>query len=406
MLLESIRLAFSAIVAHKLRSALTLLGVIIGVTTIIGVMTIIRGIQVQIETQLRQLTADVFQVQRFDPQMGFSFRRRDHTRPKITLEEALAIQEHCPSVSLVGPEVWKFGQTMARGDERTNPNVVLAGGYPEFAPNNGYNISRGRFISMDDVNRTRRVVVLGHAIAQKLFPFDDPLGQEVRLERGRFRVIGIFEETGGLFGSNNDNHAVIPFSSFRKLYGKNRSINITVKAVSPQRFEQAKDEVVSLLRRMRGLKSDEPDDFAIWSPDNLVDNFNQMTLVVRVASIGIAAISLLVAGIGIMNIMLVSVTERTREIGVRKAIGARRAQILTQFLIEAVVLSEFGGIIGVVLGVTLPLWIGKAFNVPAAVPFWAIVLGLIFCSGIGILFGFWPAVRASRLDPIEALRYE
>ena len=406
LIVEPTRMAVSAILTHKLRSFLTLLGVIIGVMTIIGMMTVIRGLQLQIEDQMSQLTTDVFQVQRSDVQMGFGHQRRDRTRPRITLEEALAIAKHCPSVSLVGPEVWEYGQWVAYRKEKTNPNVVLAGGYPEFAPNNGYFLAMGRFITMDDVERSRRVIVLGHAVAQKLFPFEDPLGKDVRLERGKFRVIGVFEEQGSTFGQSNDNHCCIPLSTHQKLYGKRRSLNITVKAKSREVFYQAQDEVIALMRRMRGLKPDEPDNFAIWSTENLIENFNQMTVWVKVAAVGIAAISLLVAGIGIMNIMLVSVTERTRGIGVRMAIGAKKFQILWQFLVEAVILSELGGLVGVLVGVALPLWIGPVFNLPVAVPVWSIFVGLIFCSLVGIVFGLWPAVRASRLDPVEALRYE
>lgn len=406
LIIEPIQMAVSAVMTHKLRSFLTLLGVIIGVMTIIAMMTVIRGLQIQIEEQMSQLTADVFQVQRYDNQAGFTYQERDRTHPKVTLEEALAIAEHCPSVAQVGPEVWKWGQWVAKGKEKTNPNITLAGGYPEFAPNNGYYLARGRFITYDDVEHSRRIIVLGDAVAKKLFPFDDPLEKEVRLERGRFRVVGVLEELGSSFGQTRDNQVVIPFSTFEKLYGKHSSINITVKARSAEVFEEAKDEVISLLRRLRGLKPDEPDNFAIWSPDNLIENFNQMTFWIKVAAVGICGVSLLVAGIGIMNIMLVSVTERTREIGVRMAIGAKKGQILWQFLVEAVILSEVGGAIGVLLGVVLPLWLGRAFHIPAAVPMWAILLGLFFCSFVGIVFGIWPAVRASRLNPVEALRYE
>ncbi|RJP78133.1 MAG: FtsX-like permease family protein [Candidatus Zixiibacteriota bacterium] len=406
LIVEPIRMAVSAILAHKLRSFLTLLGVIIGVTTIIGMMTIITGLQNQVEEQMSQLSADVFQVQRFDAGIQLGHNQRDRTRPKVTLEEAQAIAEHCPSVSMVGPEVWEFGQWIGYGAERTNPNISLAGGYPEFAPNNGYNIARGRFITLDDVERGRKVIVIGDAIAQKLFPFEDPLDREVRLERGRFKVIGVFEEMGNSLGSSNDNHACIPFSTFTRLYGKSRSINITVKARSPEVFDQAQDEVISLLRRLRGLRTDAPNNFSIWAPENLINDFNNLTRWIKVAAVGIAGISLLVAGIGIMNIMLVSVTERTREIGVRLAIGARKRQILGQFLVEAVILSELGGMIGVVTGILLPLWLGQVVNLPVAVPTWAIVVGLIFCSLVGIGFGLWPAYRASRLDPVEALRYE
>jgi putative ABC transport system permease protein len=211
---------------------------------------------------------------------------------------------------------------------------------------------------------------------------------------------------GTSFGHSNDNQMAIPFSTFTKLYGKGRSINVTVKARSQEVFKQAQDEVISLMRRLRRLKPDEPDNFAIYSPDNMIEDFNKIYRWIQVAAYGICSISLLVAGIGIMNIMLVSVTERTREIGVRRAIGARRRQILGQFLVEAVILSELGGILGVVVGVLLPLWAAPAMGLPVAIPVWSIVLGLAFCSVVGIGFGMWPAMRASKLDPVEALRYE
>jgi putative ABC transport system permease protein len=404
--LEPARMAVTAIMTHKFRSFLTLLGVIIGVTTIIGMMTVIQGLQKKIEEDMNMLATDVFQVQRWDIQMGFDSHDHDRKRPKVTLEEAQAIAAHCPSVENVGPQVRNWGQWIARDKNRTNPNILISGGMPEFAVNNGFNLARGRFITQDDIERARPVIVLGDAIVKKLFPFEDPLDKEVRLQEGRFIVVGILEEMGSTFGESKDTQAVIPFSTFERIYGKGRSISITVKARSPEVFLEAQDEVIGLMRRLRNLKSDEPNNFAIWAPDTLIDQFNQMTKWIKAAAVGICGISLLVAGIGIMNIMLVSVTERTREIGVRRAIGAKKRQILGQFLVEAVLLSEIGGAIGVVLGVTLPIWLGKVLNLPAAVPIWAVVLGLLFCSVVGIVFGLWPAMRAARLDPVEALRYE
>jgi putative ABC transport system permease protein len=406
LIYEPVRMAINAIVSHRLRSFLTLLGVIIGVMTIIAMMSVIQGLQVQMEKQMSQLTADVFQLQRWDAGISFNDHDRGRTRPKVTIQEAMAIPDACPSVTMVGPEVWEYGQWVARDKIRTNPNIQLAGGYPEFAPNNGYDVARGRFLTMDDVQHERPVIVLGDALATKLFPFEDPLEKEVRLEKGRFKVVGVFESMGSSFGHSNDNQMAIPFTTFTKLYGKGRSINVTIKAKSPDRFKQAQDEVISLMRRMRGLKPDEPDNFAIWSPENLIDDFNKMYLWVQAAAVGICSISLLVAGIGIMNIMLVSVTERTREIGVRLAIGARRRQILGQFLVEAVILSELGGIVGAIIGIALPLIAAPAMGLPVTVPIWSVVLGLAFCSVVGIGFGMWPAMRASKLDPVEALRYE
>ncbi len=407
ILLESSKMAFSAIWAHKLRSFLTLLGIIIGVMTIIAMMTVIAGLQKNIEKSISELAPNTFQVQRYDINMGFNTgHRRRKYRPPITRENADAIAKYCPSVSFVGPEVWLFGKEVRYKDRKTNPNVSLSGGLPEFAINNGYFVQEGRFITYADDDFNRQVVVIGWGIKQKLFPFETALGRQVKVDGRRFTVIGVLEESGSAWDSNSDYHIVIPLSTFEKLYGDKHSLNITVQAKSSEVFDLAREEVIEIMRIQRGLKPDEDNNFAIWSSNTLIETFNQMTFWIKVAAIGICAISLLVAGIGIMNIMLVSVTERTREIGVRKAIGGQKSHIMTQFIIEAVVLSEIGGIIGVGMGFLAGWAFGAATNMPTAVPIWAVILGLIFCSFVGMIFGIWPAAKAANLKPIEALRYE
>lgn len=404
---ENTKMAFTAIWSHKLRSFLTLLGVIIGVTTIIAMMTLITGLQRRIEQDISALAPNTFQVQRYDMQMGFGGGRRPKYRPLIKRRYAEAIKELCPSVMLVGPEVWSYNKEIRYRDKKTNPNVVMAGGTPEFMVNNGYYVEEGRFITYSDDDFNRQVTVIGYDVKEKLFEFESPVGRQVKVDGRRFTIIGYLEEGGSLFGDfHRDNCIVIPLSTFEKLYGDRRSLNITVQAKSAALFEKAKDEVIEVMRAQRGLKPGEKNNFGLWSSNMLIDSFNQMTLWVKIAAVGICAVSLLVAGIGIMNIMLVSVTERTREIGVRKAIGGKKRHILTQFVIEAVVLSEIGGIIGVGTGYAAGMAFGAATKIPTAVPVWAVILGLVFCSAVGMLFGIWPAAKAAKLEPIEALRYE
>ena len=400
-------MAFSAIWAHKLRSSLTLLGIIIGVATIIAMMTIIAGLQGQIEREMSELAPNTFQVQRYDISVGFnvghqSFKRR----PSIKREHAEAIAQFCPSVMLVGPEVWMWGKELRYRDRKTNPNVTLAGGTPEFQVNNGYYVLEGRFITKADDDFNRQVIVIGWGVKEKLFEYETAIGRQLKIDGKRYTVIGVLEESGSAWDSNADYHVVIPLSTFEKIYGGKRSINITVQTKSAAVFDKAVEEVIDIMRIKRGLKPNEDNNFAIWSSNTLIDSFNKMTFWIKVAAIGICAISLLVAGIGIMNIMLVSVTERTREIGVRKAIGGKKRHIMTQFIIEAIVLSEIGGAIGVGLGFAVGKIFGVAANMPTAVPLWSVALGLIFCSVVGLVFGIWPAAKAANLKPIEALRYE
>ena len=400
-------MALSAIWAHKMRSLLTLLGVIIGVTTIIAMMTIITGLQRYLEDSMSMLANNTFQVQRYDNSINFGPPDREfERRPNITIEHADAIREYCPSVMLVGPEVWSYSIEVRYRDKKTNPNVMMAGGTPEFQVNNGYYVGKGRFITDADVDYNRNVIVLGSDIVEKLFEYIDPLGQIVKINGVRYTVIGVLDEMGSIFGQSRDNCAVIPISTYQKVYGDKKSIYITVQGKSAALMEQAKEEVIDIMRAKRGLKPSEENNFALWSSNTLIDSMNKMTLWIKVAAIGICAISLLVAGIGIMNIMLVSVTERTKEIGVRKAVGGKKRDIMSQFIIEAVVLSVIGGIIGVGFGFAVGAIFGAAANMPTAVPIWSVILGLVFCSFIGLVFGIWPAAKAARLEPIEALRYE
>jgi putative ABC transport system permease protein len=411
---ETFGMAGEALRTNKLRSFLTLVGIIAGVASIIGVMTGISVVQSTIESELSVLGTTTFQVQKW-PARGFhgdvdweEIRRR---RP-VTVANANAIRDKVPTVDLVGAELWQFGSRASFRGDTTDPNVVVCGGTPEYPANNTHYVQHGRNLTEEDVEVGRAVVVIGHALAERLFPFIDPVGHVIKVDGRKFQVIGVFEEKLSALGGGYDNYILMPISVFPRLYGmytdegEPRSVNVTVRARSPELVPDALEETRAVLRAARRVDPRDPDDFTIFTNDSQIRSFNQATMGVKIAAFVIGIIALLVAGIGIMNIMLVSVTERTREIGVRKALGARRREILGQFLLEAILLCNIGGLLGVLvgyaLGNTVTLFTDFALDVPLD---WA-VIGIAFCTAVGLTFGMWPAVKASRLSPIEALRYE
>ena len=402
---ESFRMAITAIMTNKLRSSLTLLGIIIGVMTIIAMQSLIVGLRNSVKNQVSILGSNVFQVQKF-PTIGNHDWQKYRNRKDITVEEAKALKRLATLTENVGAEVWEMGQEVRYSENKTMPTISIAGGTPEFLDNNGYAMADGRFITEQDNDFSRRVAVLGVEVVNTLFPFEDPMGKEIKIQGERFQVVGVFDEMGSILGNTRDNRVIIPITRFEKVYGKERSINITVKAKNAAVMDACVDQTIGIMRALRKVPPGEENDFEIRTNDQMMDFFDNLTKYVKIVAIGIAFISLVVAGVGIMNIMLVSVTERTREIGIRKSIGAKRRDILWQFLIEAIVLSEIGGVIGILLGLGIGKLVEVATPVPADVPSWTVVLGLIFCSAVGLMFGVYPATKAARLDPIEALRYE
>ncbi len=412
--LDTFFMSTGALLSNKLRSILTLVGVVAGVASIIAVMTAISVIQGTLEHEMSVLGAQVFQVQKW-PAGGFgsdSARRKAMRRPPLTLENAKAIREHVGSADLVGSEIWDFGFTASYKGETTNPNVSICGGTPEYAPNNTHFVGTGRNISEVDVKTARKVAVIGYAIGKKLYPFTDPIGKTIRVDGRKYEVIGVFDEKKSAFGGAFDNYVLIPVSTYVNTYGMvgrdgfSRSVNITVRAKTPELTADAIEETRQVLRRDRGLKPGEEDNFEFFNSASLITQFNKMSMGVKLAAFVIGLISLLVAGIGILNIMLVAVTERTREIGIRKALGAKRVSILAQFLLEAVILCNIGGAVGVVIGFALGNLVAVFTKFQVSVPMEWAVIGLLFCSAVGIGFGLLPAIRASRLHPIDALRYE
>ncbi|MEO5617198.1 MAG: ABC transporter permease [Candidatus Eisenbacteria bacterium] len=411
---EVLAMSLGSILANKLRSVLTLVGIVAGVASIIAVMTAIALVQATIEKEMSVLGSQTFQVQKW-PAGGFASdaeRRRAMRRPPLTLANADAIRGQVPSVDLVGSEIWDFGFVVQYRGESTNPNLSIVGGTPEYPPNNTHYVGLGRNLSPMDVRGAAKVVVIGHAIAKKLFPFVDPIGREVLVDHRKYRVVGVFDEKKSALGGNFDNYVLMPVTTFLSVYGLTnregvaRSVNITVRAKTPEQMNEAIDQTRQVLRAQRGVQPGEEDNFAFYSSSSLITEFNKMSMGVKLAGFVIGIIALVVAGIGIMNIMLVAVTERTREIGLRKALGARSASIRTQFLLEAVVLCNIGGVVGVVVGFGLGNLVAVFTKFQPRVPLEWAVIGLAFCSAVGIAFGMLPAIRASKLDPIEALRRE
>ena len=401
ILKELFRMAVSAIMNHKLRSFLTLVGIIAGVASIIGVMTGISVIQNTIESELSVLGTTVFQVQKWADMgtMTEAERLKIMRRRPTTVEHAMAIKEKVKTVTLVGSELWDFGHTLKYNSITTDPNVTICGGTPEYAPNNTHYLEYGRNLSQEDIRFSRDVLVLGYAMAMKLFPWTDPIGKTVKIDGFKYRVVGVFAEKKSSMGANFDNYALIPISSFKHVFGKRantgqaRSVNITVRAKSPELVQDAIEETRAVMRYERGLKPNEEDDFTIFTNDSRIKMFNQATAGIKTGAFVIGIVALIVAGIGIMNIMMVSVTERTREIGVRKSIGAKRQSILLQFLFEAIILSNIGGVIGVIIGFALGNLVSFFTGFVVVVPMnWA-VIGLIFCTAVGLIFGFYPAYK-------------
>jgi putative ABC transport system permease protein len=406
---EALQMALSAIRTSKLRSLLTLLGIAVGVFSIISVMTAVGVLKNSIEEGMTQLGANTFQVQKFPSfQTGPEDRHRFRNRKDITLEQAMLVRERATLAQAVGIEIWQFGKTLVWRGVKTNPNIQIAGENIDGLTTNDWTVEVGRPFSNNDLEMARPVVVLGQAVVEKVFPPSvNPVGESVRIDGEVYQVIGVFAKKGGALGGNQDNFTAIPISTYMEKYGKNgRSVNIMVKALNRDVVDDAIEQVRSILRAARKVPPGAEDDFAYFSNDSLIKQFNDFTLYLRMGVLLVSSIALLAAGVGIMNIMLVSVTERTREIGIRKAIGAQRRDILTQFIIEAILLSEIGGIVGIVLGILGGNVVGLLMEVPAVIPWdWA-TIGLISCSVVGLVFGVYPAWKAAMLDPIEALRYE
>jgi putative ABC transport system permease protein len=404
---ETIRMALAALKANKLRASLTLLGVSIGVFSFIGVMTGIAVLQETIVSSFQILGSNTLHVQKYPAmQHGPETRMKYRNRKDITVEQGMYVRERCKLAKSVTVRAGQWGEQVQYRGKKTNPNVGVIGATPEFIETENRAIAEGRMFGEQELQYGRNVCVIGPGIVKFLFPREEPLDKRVRLGGSEYTIVGVTEEKGGMFGGNADNFIAIPLTAFTSQYGKTRWVNIQAQAPNQESMEAMSEEIIGLLRIVRKVPPGQENDFEIISNESLISEINNLTLMIRIGTGAVSAIALIAAGIGIMNIMLVSVTERTREIGIRKAVGATRRRILGQFLIEAIVICQIGGLAGIALGLGGGNIVALLLKIPPVLPVgWALV-GLLVTSVIGILFGVYPAWKASNLDPIEALRYE
>ncbi len=405
---QIISLALQSIRANKLRAFLTILGIVVGIFSIVVIMTILTMLQVSIESGVSQLNQNTFQIQKFPAiQTGHGSRDKYRNRKDLTLEEYERLSALLTQAKHIGAEQWQWGKIVKYGNRETNPNIQAAGITTGALQTNNWIVDLGREIRETDVQFSNNVCLIGQDVVDKLFPNIDPVGQIVRVDGRPLQVIGILEKQPQLFGQSRDNYIVMPITTFQSMYGRRaRSINITVMSYSQMDYNATIEAAIGYMRTIRKVDPGQENDFEIFSNESLIGQINDITGGVKIGALVVSIIALLAAGVGIMNIMLVSVTERTKEIGIRKAVGAKRRNILIQFLIEAITLCIFGGLIGILLGVGVGNLAGSFINAQAAIPFDWVAIGITLCVLVGVIFGTYPAYKAANLDPIEALRYE
>ena len=410
-LLDNLKLAFGTFGAHPLRTMLTLLGIVIGVSTVMTMMALLEGLRVKVNKDFSQLGANVFRVDKW-PQ-GFRFGgggvdwNKIARRKSLTVADKRAIAEQCPSVLRTAASSWQPGQKVRTANAETQSSVFIIGATVEYPETSGITIANGRMYNDTEELDGRRVAVLGPDVADKLFPSLDPIGQEIRLRNRPFTVVGVMERRGKLMGMFNlDNQVLVPMSTFLSQYGKRRGVSVSIEAIDREHLDKAMEEATRVMRQRREVGPMDENDFETSTNESMAKSLNDLSSVVTAATFGVCILSLIVGGIGILNIMLVSVTERTREIGIRKALGARKNRILMQFATEAIVLSLVGGVIGIAIGFGLAFLGRWTFGLYTVVPVWAVLMSLGMSSGVGLVFGIYPAARAAKLDPIEAMRAE
>jgi len=407
---EVFRMAADSIRSHKLRSFLTVLGIVIGVMTVIGMVSIIQGLNRSFLGELQSAGSDMIDIQKYEPvQMG---RRseEERTRKDLTFDDAKAIEEGAPLVRAVAVSIYVsvFDQVEVKYQSAKSDSAMVIGMNEKWPVVMSLYLPRlGRFVTEAEVARSARVCVLGSELADVLFPMTNPIGKEIRVGPEAFTVVGVLSKRGQMFGQSRDNFVGLPITTLMKYFRYEKDgLEIIAVPRQSEMLGETIEEIRSVLRQRRKVPYGKPDDFAIMTQDTLVDLYNQLTGAAYLVMIVISSIGLLVGGIGVMNIMLVSVKERTREIGIRKAIGARSGDILKQFLIEAIFLTGTGGIIGVLVGFGIAFIVKAATPLPAAVSWWSVALGLSVSAAIGLFFGIFPAQKAAHMDPIVALRYE
>jgi len=409
---EILQMALGSLGVNKLRSFLTMSGITIGVFSVIGVMTTVAALRGSIESGISQLGANAFQFQKYPAGFNNGNNRKYQQRRNITVKEGQRYQQLMEGIAeVVSLELYDFGGNGAAQatylNRKTAPDLTFCGGNQHYLNANSYAMGVGRNFTQEDIDLARPICLIGEDVNKKLFPAESGLGKIIKVRGRTYTVIGILASRGTSFGQSQDGIIITPITRFQMEFGNTRqSLNIATQAPSRELYNETIDKAITAMRIARGLKAEDDNDFDLFSNESLIASFAKVADAVAAGSFVISGIALLAAGVGIMNIMLVSVTERTKEIGIRKSIGARKKSILSQFLIEAVAISLAGGVMGILLGVLGGNGLALMLNASVVFPWdWA-AIGLLVCSGIGVGFGFYPAWKAASLDPIEALRYE
>lgn len=410
---ENVRFALVAMRAQKMRTFLTLLGVVAGVATVIMMVSFVAGFDRSVTKAFSQFGTHLVQFQKFEPRFGGpqDVPEEERNRRDLTLEDAAALERLATLAAAVSPERYLFTSADIRFSGRTANNPTVAGVTPAYTEANNSSIADGRFFIDADVRHAARVAVIAADVADALFPTQDPIGRAISIDGRDFEVIGLLERKGSFMGGSNDNILLMPITTFDEQYpqvrdGGGDTLHIATVPRRPEDFDALIEQETAILRARRQLRFNQENDFATFTSVGMLNNFRQITGGVSLVMIVIAGIALVVGGVGVMNIMLVNVTQRTREIGLRKALGGTRRDIAIQFLAEAVTLTGVGGLLGIALGLGAALLARVAFDFQAAAPLWSVVLGFGVSTAVGLAAGLWPAIKAARQDPIEALRYE
>ena len=403
LIAEYLRMAGVAIFSHKMRSFLTTLGIFIGVTTIITIWTTVQGLNNYINSTLSDIGSSVVYVEKF-PWIITDDYWKYRNRKNITWNEFEAIEKYSTLADYVTPQLVSM-KTIGFKENKFE-NVPVLGTTNNFIETSSVDLGEGRFLTELDIRNKVPVCVLGAELATKLFDTKNPIGKRIKIDGLKYRVVGVFEKQGEFFGQSRDNYAVVPIGTFRNVFGRHRGLQIAVLTENPDNIEDMKEELRGILRKARKVKPGEEDNFSINEQNQLTGFYESTTSTLYAIIIVIGAVSLLVGGIGITNIMLVSVTERTKEIGLRKAVGAKRKNVLSQFLLESVAISSIGGFIGIFAGIIVGSIILNMMTVEGGVTFSSVAVGFIFSTFVGIVSGFYPAYKAANMNPIDSLRYE
>jgi putative ABC transport system permease protein len=401
--------ALQSLKTNRLRTLLTVLGVVVGIFSIIVVMTIVTMLQNTINEGFQFLSKNTFQIQKWPAIQtgGHQEHQKYRNRKDITLEDFFRFESMMKGAKNVGAYQGTGGKVIQFGNRETNPNTQIVGVTEGVYPSLNLEIDQGREFRSNDIEYSNYVCVLGNYVVDKILYDIDPVGQVIRVDGHPMRVIGTLAKKPDFFGQTVDNYVVLPITTFQSIYGKrNGSVEITVMANNQAEYQRTIESAIGYMRLVRKIEPGEENDFEIFSNDSLIDQVNDITGPIKIGALAVSLVALLAAGIGIMNIMLVSVTERTREIGIRKAVGARKSSILIQFLFEAIILCLIGGTGGIVIGIGIGNFAGGFLNAQMAIPIDWIIIGISMCFIVGVIFGTYPAYKAANLDPIEALRYE